>query len=1071
VKQSQNLQTTILIVNFVATNIVVSFYAKHGTTKDLNIMFKRILPLILTVSAISTFADENYVEWQDQNAFNIGQIPIHTCVVPYTANDEIGIRNHEYSTSPYYLNLNGSWKFKWSKSPAERPTDFFSQSYDVSAWDNINVPGDWQCQGYGTKLYVNTRYEFDYDFYNFKKNPPHVPYDNNEVGSYRRTFTVPTDWSGKRVILCVEGASSFYYAWVNGKLLGCNQDSKTAAEWDITDALQQGENTVALEAYRWSAGSYLECQDMWRLSGIDRDVYLYCTPNTYIADYTVKSPLDRINYRDGELGITVNVNGIPKSKPSPTPSTRRKLPAMKYYVEYQLFDAANHCVLQDKTEAVDTVEFSAKLADAMPWSAESPYLYTLMLSLKDINDREVETLGCNVGFKTSEVVDAQYLLNGKPILIKGVNRHTFSEDGHAVSRESMIRDIELMKKNNINTVRNCHYPNDREWYHLCDVYGIYLIDEVNIESHGMGYREASLAKDTAWIAPHLNRSQRMYAKSKNHPSVTFMSLGNEAGNGYNFEQTYAWFKSVETNRPIQYERSIEDYNTDIYAPMYSSIKDVKEYCNRRGVYRPLILCEYDHAMGNSVGSLSDYMNIFETLPLAQGGCIWDWVDQSFPAKDSNGNFYWAYGGDFGPKDIPSDESFCCNGLVNSDRTPHPHLEEVRKVYQNIKSKLDYSNGIVDLNIKNWYDFTNLDEFTLNWEIAAPDGKVLDSGIKKIECMPQDSVQTNLCRFTLPDNYNEAFLNLSWSNDDRISILPKGTEVAYDQFIIGKFKANQTAVADTLSHEGQTYSFGDISFTVSFDSGNISSLKKGGKEQLSTPLSLSLYRPQTENDSRYSGKFWKNSGLDSTYQVANDIIQRRNAVIVNADVYGKTGKIIGTASYRYSISDGNTFNVDCRFRPDTAAIKKMPRVGLTYRTAKENCETVTYLGRGEVETYADRKSCGLIGIHKTNPYRDFHYYIVPQATGNHTDTRFVKFNEYQLTVTADNIFGFSATPYNDRNIDEAEHINELYDDGLITVHLDAVQTGVGSATCGPDVLLKYQPKIVPYHFNFHFKFQD
>jgi beta-galactosidase len=1032
-------------------------------------MYKRILPIILTLCATSAFAKDGYVEWQDQNAFNIGQLPIHTCVVPYSTDNEAAIRDHGYSKSPYYLNLNGSWHFKWSQSPADRPTEFYTPEYDVSSWDRINVPGNWQCQGYGTKLYVNTHYEFDSDFYHFKKDPPHVPYDNNEVGSYRRTFTIPSDWEGRRIILCVEGASSFYYAWVNGKYLGCNQDSKTAAEWDITDALQAGENSVSLEVYRWSAGSYLECQDMWRLSGIERDVYLYSTPNTYIADYTVKSPLDRINYRDGELSIDVNINGIP-GQASPLPRGIRRAPAMKYYIEYQLFDADENCVLQDKASAADTVSFSAKLTDAKPWSAESPYLYTLVLNLKDKNDNVIETLGCNVGFKTSEVVDAQYLLNGKPILIKGVNRHAFGENGHAVTRESMIRDIELMKKNNINTIRDCHYSMDREWYHLCDVYGIYLIDEVNIESHGMGYNAASLAKDTAWIAPHLNRSKRMYAKSKNHPAVTFISLGNEAGNGYNFEQTYAWFKSVETNRPVQYERSLEDYNTDIVAHMYTSISDIKKYCKREGVYRPMILCEYDHAMGNSVGSLCDYMDVFETQKLAQGGCIWDWVDQSFAARDSLGRFYWAYGGDFGPADIPSDKSFCCNGLVNSDRTPHPHLEEVRKVYQYIKSKLDYNDSDLSIKVKNWYDFTNLNKFTLNWKVVATDGKVLKSGVKKVNCEPQDTILVHLSDFTLPSNYDEAFLNLSWSNDERISLINKGSEVAYDQFVIGTFKAKTSAEhTETLSQNGNTYRVGDFSFTVSPNEGNITSITKSGKEQLATPLTLSLYRPQTENDSRYSGTFWLKSGLDSIYQVAKDITCRADTVYVSTDVYGRNGKIVGEAAYRYSVSNGSTLNVKCDFTPDTATVKKMPRVGLCYRTQRENCQKVTYLGRGAVETYADRKSCGLIGIYDTTPDKDFHYYIVPQATGNHTDTRYVTFNGNQLTVTADSIFGFSATPYDDRNIDAAQHINELVDDGLITVHLDVAQTGVGSATCGPDVLLRYQPKIIPYHFTFHFNF--
>jgi beta-galactosidase len=1035
-------------------------------------MLKRVIPAIFLACAVcgvnAAETTDGYVEWQDLNAFRNGQIDTHTLVVPYADNNEAGIRNHGYAASPYYLNLNGSWKFNWAEDPGKRPAKFYEADFDTSSWNNITVPGSWQCQGYGTKLYVNTTYEFDSKFYNFKKNPPHVPYNNNEVGSYRRTFTIPADWEGRRVVLCVEGASSFMYAWVNGQYLGCNQDSKTAAEWDITSALKPGENSVSLEIYRWSSASYLECQDMWRLSGIERDVYLYSTPKAYIADYKVISPLDRTNYRDGELTIQAQVEGLPNM--TSTPQSRRKAPLKKYSLAYQLFDADGNCVLEDEQDVTKGAEFTDTLPNAKPWSAESPYLYTLVLTLKDQAKNVVETLGCNVGFKTSEIKNSQFCLNGKPILIKGVNRHAFSELGHTLTRESMIHDIELMKKNNINTVRNCHYSMDREWYHLCDVYGLYLIDEVNIESHGMGYEAESLAKDSTWIAPHMDRSQRMYAKSKNHPSVTFMSLGNEAGDGYNFQKTYEWFKSVETNRPIQYERAIDNYNTDVYARMYRSVKEIKEYCNTPGVYRPFILCEYAHAMGNSVGSLCDYMDVFESEPLAQGGCIWDWVDQSFAEKDSNGRFYWAYGGDFGPEGIPSDNSFCCNGLVNSDRSAHPHLSEVKKQYQNIKSSLVSSDGDIVISVKNWFDFTNLDKYTLSWSFVTPEGKVLASGLKKVNCEPQASVELNLGKLEMPADCTEVYVNLSWTNDERYSLVNKGYEVAYDQFVIGNFEP-KTYAAGKLKRKGNVYSTSALSFTVCPESGNIVSIVKDGNEQLATPITLSLYRPQTENDMKHYGKIWQNKyGLDSLSQNATDIIFRNNTVTIKAEVIGRKGNVLGKVAYDYTVTDDNTLNIACKFTPDNEAMKSMPRVGLTYRAKKENCESVSYLGRGEVETYADRKSCGLIGVYNTTPEKDFHYYIVPQTTGNHTDTRWVAFNNNALTVTSDAIFNFSATPYADANIDAAKHINELVDDGMITIHLDAAHTGVGTATCGPDIMPKYLLKVEPYKFSFHFNFK-
>lgn len=463
---------------------------------------KHLLTALVTLAAATSMSAAQ-PEWQDQNAFRLGQIDPHALVVPYanTPAAENAIRNHKFADSPYYLDLNGKWDFKWTASPDNRPADFYKSDCSTAGWDKINVPGNWQTQGYGTKVYVNERYEFGQPYYHFKKNPPLVPNDSNEVGSYRREFTIPAGWQGRRVVLCIEGASSFYYVWVNGQKLGYNMDSKTAAEWDITDVLVDGPNTVALEIYRWSAGSYLECQDMWRLSGIERDVYLYSTPKTYVADYRVVSPLDSVNYRDGKLTLEVAIDGIPAPAPVKRKGKAKTAPVKPMTLEYTLFDAQARPVASKTVDAAAELRIDTVLPAVEPWSAEHPYLYTLVMQLKDSEGATIETLGCNVGFKTSEIKNGQFCLNGHPILIKGVNRHAFTQHGHTCSRESMLRDIELMKLNNINTVRNCHYPMDREWYHLCDLYGIYLIDEANIESHGMGYGPESLAHVIEWLPP------------------------------------------------------------------------------------------------------------------------------------------------------------------------------------------------------------------------------------------------------------------------------------------------------------------------------------------------------------------------------------------------------------------------------------------------------------------------------------------------------------------------------------------------------------------------------------------
>lgn len=1030
--------------------------------------------IVIAGASVIAAAIDSKPEWQDQNAFRGGQIDTHACVVPYGGDNVKAISDMDFAKSPYYMDLNGQWKFHWAESPTVRPVDFYLPGYDVSAWNEIKVPANWQTQGYGTRVYVNERYEFDSDYYNFKKNPPYVPVDSNEVGSYRRTFTIPAGWEGRRVVLCAEGVSSFYYVWLNGKLLGYNQDSKTAAEWDITDSLVPGENTLALEVYRWSAGSYLECADMWRLSGIERDVYLYSTPTTYIADYKVTSPLDKRDYRDGELSLHLDIDGIP----APVKKKGRLLTSQKpMSVEYRLFDAQGAVVSRQTHKITGTgkykVDFGATIPDVKPWSAEAPNLYTLVIDLKDGAGSTIETLGCNVGFKTSEIKDGQFMVNGVPVKVKGVNRHAWTPDkGHTLDRETMLTDIRLMKENNINTVRNSHYPMDREWYHLCDIYGLYVIDEANIESHGMGYGPESLAKDPAWLPAHLDRSYRMYAKSKNHPSVTFMSLGNESGNGINFEETYKWFKSQETNRPIQYERAEEAFNTDVYARMYRPIAEMEEYLNKKDIYRPFIQCEYAHAMGNSVGSLCDYWDYFEAHPMAQGGCIWDWVDQSFIETDANGRKYYTYGGDYGPKGIPSDGSFVCNGLITSDRIPHPHLAEVKKVYQNIKSQLTDSASLT-VTVKNWFDFTNLNQYKLTWKVSGQDGTVYASGTKTVDCAPHATATITFAPVTIPAEAPEAYLDLSWTAKQTIGMIPAGYEVAYDQFVIPGAGHEIAAKTIKIKKKGNIYRAGNIAFELSPESGAITSITSNGKEQIATPVMLSLWRPLTENDAHRngSGRGWRKEGLDSISQQAVSVKLKNNLLTVDTRITGRSGQNLGSATYVYSVTDNDRLNIDCNFTPDTANVHSLPRVGLTFRMPEANASTVEYLGRGPVETYADRMSNGRIARHTTTPAQDFHYYIVPQTTGNHTDVRWVSFNGGDFTITAPKPFQFNATPYADTNIEAAKHIYELKDDGLITVHIDTAQTGVGTATCGPnDVLPKYRLPIVPYGFAFSFQFK-
>ena len=1004
--------------------------------------------MMLAVLVIIPAAAQQRPEWQSQYAVGLNKLNPHAYVWPYaTAAD---VQKGAYEESPYYMSLNGKWKFHWVKNPDTRPKDFYKPSFYTGGWADINVPGNWERQGYGTAIYVNETYEFDDKMFNFKKNPPLVPSEENEVGSYRRTFTIPAGWEGRRVILCCEGVISFYYAWVNGKFLGYNQDSKTPAEWDITDKLKKGENTIALEVYRWSAGAYLECQDMWRLSGIERDVYLYSTPKQYIADYKVTSILEKNTYKDGVFELDVTVEGAAAGIAT---------------VAYELQNEAGKTVLNGsqpvKSRGLSNlITFDEKrIPDVEKWSAEHPNLYTLILELKDANGKVTEVTGTKVGFRTSEIKDGRFCINGVPVLVKGVNRHEHSQLGRTVSKELMEEDIKLMKQHNINTVRNSHYPAHPYWYQLCDRYGLYMIDEANIESHGMGYGPASLAKDSTWLTAHMDRTHRMYERSKNHPAIVIWSLGNEAGNGINFERTYDWLKSVEKNRPVQYERAEENYNTDIYCRMYRSVDVIKEYVARKDIYRPFILCEYLHAMGNSCGGMKEYWDVFENEPMAQGGCIWDWVDQSFREVDQDGNWYWTYGGDYGPKDVPSFGNFCCNGLVNAVREPHPHLLEVKKIYQNIKSTLVDKKNLT-IRVKNWFDFSDLNEYLLHWSVTGDDGTIVAEGSKEVTCAPHAVVDITLGAVKLPKTLREAYLNLSWTRVKATPLVTSDWEVAYDQFVLPVSKN---------SWSGKPAKAGNTTFVVDEATGALKSLCLDGEELLASPITLSLFRPATDNDNRdqNGAKLWRQAGLDHLTQKVGSLKEGKNKTTVKADILNAEGKKIGNAEFIYALNRDGSMKVQTTFEPDTSLVKSMARLGITFEM-KDTYENVTYLGRGEHETYTDRNQSGKIGVYKTTPERMFHYYVVPQSTGNRTDVRWLQLTDEHgkgCWIEANSFFQFSTFPFSDVILEKARHINELKRDGKITIHLDAEQAGVGTATCGPGVLPSYLVPLTKQTFDF------
>ena len=1009
---------------------------------------KHFFKTVLLLSATLPCFAQTPPEIQDANIIGINKLPPRTAIWPAPSAQEAQNTNYEHSV--WVKSLNGKWDFFWSPDPQSRPVNFYKPEFNRNDWKKIEVPSIIERQGYGTAIYVNETYEFDDKMFNFKKNPPLVPSAENEVGSYRRTFKVPADWKGRRVVLCCEGVISFYYVWVNGKLLGYNQGSKTAAEWDITDVLSEGENVVALEVYRWSSGAYLECQDMWRLSGIERDVYLYSTPKQYIADYKVSASLDKEKYKEGIFNLEVTVEG-----PSATASS----------IAYTLKDASGKAVLQDainiKSRGLSNfIAFDEKkIAEVKAWNAEHPNLYTLVLELKDAQGKVTELTGCEVGFRTSEIKDGRFCINGVPVLVKGTNRHEHSQLGRTVSKELMEQDIRLMKQHNINMVRNSHYPTHPYWYQLCDRYGLYMIDEANIESHGMGYGPASLAKDSTWLTAHMDRTHRMYERSKNHPAIVIWSLGNEAGNGINFECTYDWLKSVEKGRPVQYERAELNYNTDIYCRMYRSVDEIKAYVGKKDIYRPFILCEYLHAMGNSCGGMKEYWDVFENEPMAQGGCIWDWVDQNFREIDKDGKWYWTYGGDYGPEGIPSFGNFCGNGLVNAVREPHPHLLEVKKIYQNIKATLSDRKNL-KVCIKNWYDFSNLNEYILRWNVKGEDGTVLAEGTKEVDCEPHATVDVTLGAVKLPNTVREAYLNLSWSRKEAVPLVDTDWEVAYDQFVLAGNK-NTTAYRPQKA--------GETAFVVDKNTGALSSLTLDGKELLAAPITLSLFRPATDNDNRDRNgtRLWRKAGLNNLTQKVVSLKEEKTSATVRAEILNGKGQKVGMADFVYALDKNGALKVRTTFQPDTAMVKSMARLGLTFRMA-DAYNQVSYLGRGDHETYIDRNQSGRIGLYDTTVERMFHYYATPQSTANRTDVRWAKLTDQAgegVFMESNRPFQFSIIPFSDVLLEKAHHINELERDGMITIHLDAEQAGVGTATCGPGVLPQYLVPVKKQSFEF------
>jgi beta-galactosidase len=990
---------------------------------------------------------KNINDWENPQMIGLNKEPPHCTLMVYTDNESALEGTME--ASQFYKSLNGNWKFHWVRKPADRPKDFYHPSYDVSKWKEITVPSNWQMQGYDVPIYFNSHYPF-------KKDPPFIQHDYNPVGSYRVEFDIPDDWKGRQVFIHFDGVESAFYLWINGKKVGYSQGSRTPAEFNITEYLKEGKNNLAVEVYRWSDGSYLECQDFWRLSGIYRNVYLFSTPPVHIRDFDISCDLDE-HYRDALLDVIARIRNY----------SGEAYQGLK--IEVTLLDAENKPVnsevLMEGTStyispgAESIIPMKASVTHPLKWSAEKPHLYTVLLVLKDANDKIIEVERCNFGFRKVEIKGGQLLVNGVPILLKGVNRHEHDPfTGHYVTSESMIKDIKLMKQFNINAVRTCHYPDDPKWYDLCDTYGLYLIDEANIESHGIGYApEETLANKPEWKEAHLDRIMRMIERDKNHPSVIIWSLGNEAGDGTNFEAASEWIHRRDSSRPVHYERAELRPHTDIVCPMYARIEELKEYASKEHT-RPLIMCEYAHAMGNSVGNLQDYWDVIYKYKHLQGGFIWDWVDQGLYEKNENGEEFWAYGGDFAAEGELSDANFCINGLVFPDRKLHPHLWEVKKVYQYIQVKpIDLKQGRIE--ICNRYDFTNLNEFDILWIIMGDDEKITEGTLHPLDIAPHESAVISL---PLPEIHPqpgvEYFFNMSFLTREATPIIAKGHEVAWEQFKLPYCKPaasvdfSKLAELNLSEKEGFAYIKGqNFAITIDKETGEITSFVYEGTEFIKSGPVPNFWRAPTDNDfgngMPQRCRVWRGAGENK--EVHNVEIKQINAQQIQIDIDATIPA--GDSKYytTYTIYGSGDLIIKNRFVPGSSNLPEIPRFGMTMILPAE-FDKISWYGRGPHENYWDRKTGAAIGTYKGTVMEQYHPYIRPQENGNKTDVRWV-------ALTNDKGMGLLAVGMPLLSISAHHFLNEDFDPGLkkqqrhtyhlkkrdlVTLNIDYKQMGVG-----------------------------
>ena len=993
---------------------------------------------LATILCSRASAEEVRPYWEQPEVFAINKLPSRATLTPY-ATAEAALERGESSLT---RSIGGEWKFCWTATPAERPESFWATEYDDTTWGTMPVPGNWEVEGYGVPIYTNVTYPYPL-------NPPFIPHEDNPTGCYRHLFEMPTEWEGRRIILHFESGLAAMHIWLNGKEVGYSEGTKTAVEFDITEHVTAGDNLLAIEGYRWADGSYLEDQDFWRLSGFDRDVKIYSVDMVRIGDAFVRAGLDK-SYCNGEYEADIRIESVAKS-------------TFTGSVELQLLDSEGREVLNIVRKATvaagksKELSFRGTVADVKSWSHEQPELYTTLVVLRDSKGEVVEATSIRTGFREVEICDGQLLLNGKRIMIHGVNIHEHNPaTGHVVTRELMLKDIATMKRFNINAVRTSHYPQPTLWYDLCDEYGILLVDEANIEAHGCGTGYADHFPNyhpshrEEWKGTHHDRIAAMVERDKNHPSVIIWSMGNESSDGEVYSENYAWIKRRDKTRPVQFEQAFGGPNTDIVCPMYPTIEQMQRYANREQPAKPYIMCEFAHAMGNSTGNFREYFDIMEGRAHMQGGFIWDWVDQGIDAVGRDGRHYWGYGGDFGAWMYTHDENFCCNGLVLPDRTPHPGLYEVKKVYQYINFELtDSTKGIV--RIDNDHLFTNLSEYALSYEVLR-DGEVVGRGdIPTTACAAGESVEVTL---PLPQmEEGEYLLNLYARQHAEHPLIPAGHDVAMEQIALtGAYRyATEIPEGEIEIEKADNWLaafVGDTGVLFNTSNGRLERFVSGGRNlmvQLPEPW---FWRAPTDNDwgegLQRTANVWRtNRGriIDSSVEeFADRVVVRSVREIVDAPS-------LFTTVYTFQ-ADGS-LRVEVSWERKGEFVPELPRLGMRLIMA-QGYKNFTFYGRGPWENYSDRKESALLGIYEQTTDEQLFPYVRPQESGNKTDVRWMELtNDEGVGIRIEGLqpLSVSAMPYRSEDLDpgltkKQMHYSDIEPRREVVVQVDFAQRGLG-----------------------------